>query len=143
MVAVGGEDDGVEAGDGDGVAGVDDAAGLALDGFKVGGVVGAGDIGVFAVGAVVEEFADGDAFDEFGDAADVVVVKVGDEDVIEPGDAGVAHGLLDAGCVAAIGRRPAGVDEEGSAGGGNQQSGLAAFDIDGVDEQVFCRLGLG
>jgi hypothetical protein len=91
VLAVGGEDDGVEAGDGDGVAGMDDAARLALDGFEVGGVVGAGDVGVFAVEAVIEEFADRNG-DELGNAADMVVMEVGDEHVIDAGDAGVMHG---------------------------------------------------
>ena len=139
MVAVGGEDDGVEAGDGDGVAGMDDAARFTLDGFEVGGIVVARDVRVFAVGAVIEEFADGDALDELGDAADVIDVEVSDEHMIEFGDSGVAHGELDAGGVTAIWRGPAGVDQEGCAGRGNQQRGLAAFHIDGVDQQVLCR----
>ena len=149
VFTVGGEDDGGEAGDVDGVTGVNDAAGLAFNGFEVGGVVVAGDVGVFAIGTVVEEFADGDALDEFGDAADVVDMEMGDEEMVDAGDAGVAHGGLDAGGVAACivvraHRAPAGVDEERRAGGSDKERGLASFDIDGVDEEMLgWRLRVG
>jgi len=55
---------------------------------------------------VIEEFADGDALDELGDAADVIDVEVSDEHMIEFGDSGVAHGELDAGA-----SRPSGVGQ--------------------------------
>jgi len=70
-------------------------------------------------------------------------VKVRYQQVIDADDACVVHRQLDAGGVAAIGRGPAGVDKERRAGGGDEQRGLAAFDIDGVDEQVPRRFGLG
>ena len=72
---------------------------------------------------------------EFGNSADVVEMEMGDEHVIDAGDAGVAHGLLNAGGVALhrlSGKRgggeawivkvvapggPAGVDQQGRAGG--------------------------
>jgi len=79
---------------------VNDAAGLAGDGLEVGGVVVAGDVRVFAVFSVIEELADGDALDELGNAADVVGMEVGDEQVVDAGDGGVVHGGLDA-----VGRR--------------------------------------
>jgi hypothetical protein len=139
VFAVGGKHDGAEAGDGDGVAGMNDAALLAFDGLEVGGVVVAGNVGVFAVLSVVEELADRDAGHQIGHAADVIHVEVGDEQVIDACDAGVLHGCLDAVGVAAIVAGPAGVDEQGFAGGGDQQSGLAAFDIDGVDEEMLRR----
>jgi len=62
----------------------------------------------------------------------------------DAGDAGVGHGGLDAGSVAAGVAGPAGVDEERCVGlPCRQQRGLAAFDVDGVDEQVVCRIRLG
>ncbi len=64
MLAVGGEHDGGKAGDVDGVAGMHDAPRRALDGLEIGGVVVAGDVGVFAVLAVIEELADLDACDK-------------------------------------------------------------------------------
>ena len=144
VLAVGGEDDGFEAGEVDGVAGMDDSAGGGADGFEVGGEVVAGDVRVFAVLAVVDEFADGDAGgDEIGNAADVIDVEMGDEDVIEAGDAGVVHGGLDAFGVTGIGSGPAGIDEEGCAGGGDDEGGLAALNIDGVDEERVFGLGGG
>ena len=89
---------------------------------------------------MIEEFADGNALDQLGHAADVVGVEVGDEDVIDPGNAGVVHGGLNAVGIAAIVARPAGVDEERCAGRGDQQRGLAAFDINGVDAERRCRI---
>ena len=58
MLAVGGQHDDAEAGDVDGVAGMNDAARLALDGLEIRGIIVARDIGVFAIDAVVEELAD-------------------------------------------------------------------------------------
>jgi len=146
VLTIGGDDNGIETGEVDLVAGVNDAAGLAFDGFEIGGVVVAGNVGVFAVGAMIEELADLDALDEFGRAADVIHVKVRDQQVVDAGDAGIAHGGLDAGGVAAIVAGPSGVDQQRCAGCCvDQEGGLAAFDIDGVDEEVICgfRLGVG
>jgi hypothetical protein len=144
VFAVGGEDDGIEAGQFNGVAGVNDAAGSGSDGLEVGGEVVAGDVGVFTVGAVVEELADRDAGgDEVGDTADVIDVEVGDEDVIQAGDAGVVHDGLDALGVTGIGCGPSGVDEEGRAAGRDDERGLAAFNVDGVDEQRVLGLCVG
>jgi len=104
----------------------------------------AGDVRVFAVGAVIEEFADRDAgSDKVGDAADVIDVEVGDEDVVETGDAGVAHGGLDALGIAGIGCGPAGVDEERIAQRRDDERGLAALNVDGVDEEGAGELGGG
>ena len=79
VFAIGGEHDDAEAGNVDGVAGMNDAARLAFDGLQVGGVVVARDVGVFAVDAVIEELADWHALDQFGHAAHVVDVEVGDQ----------------------------------------------------------------
>jgi len=136
VFAVGGDDKGGEAGDGDGVSGMDDAARLAFDGLEIRGVVAVGGVGVFTVFAMIEELADGDSLDELGDAADVIDMEMGDEQVIDAGDAGVVHGLLDPAGVAAVGGGPAGVYEERSAGRGDEQRRLATLDIDGVNEQV-------
>ena len=73
-----------EAGEVDGVAGMNDAAGLAFDGLEIGGVVVAGDVGVFAIFAVVEELADGYALDQLGHTADVIGMEMSHEEVIDP-----------------------------------------------------------
>ena len=144
VLAVGGSDDDAEAGQVDGVAGVDDAARHAANGVEIGGEVSARDVRVFAIEAVVEEFADGDALDEFRHAANVIGVKVGDEHVIKTGDAGVAHGGLDALGVATVVARPPCVNQQRLAGGGNKERGLSAFDVDGVDaESAWLGLGKG
>ena len=72
----------------------------------------------------------------------MVVVEVCDEQMVDARDAGVAHGGLDALSVAAIGGGPAGIDKQRCARRNNQQRGLAAFHVDGVDEQVLFRFGL-
>ena len=136
VFAVGGDHGGVETGDVDHVAGMQGAARGVADGFDVGGVVFAGDVGVFAVDAVVEELADFDVLDKVGNPADVVGVEVGDEDFVDRGDAGVLHCGLDAAGVAAVVAAPAGVDEQGVARRRNNERGLAAFDVDGVDEEA-------
>ena len=105
VLAVGGENDDAEAGNLNGVAGMNDAAGIALDGLQIGGKIVARDVGVFAVWAVVEEFAIGNAFDQLRHAAYVIDMEVRDEHVIDARDAGVVHGRLNALGVAAVPRR--------------------------------------
>ena len=61
----------------------------------------------FAVRAVIDEGANGDARDKLRDAADVVVVKVGDEDVVDLREAGRLRLGDDAVGVAAIVAGPA------------------------------------
>ena len=138
VFAVGGQDNDGEAGDADGVAGMNDAPRFALDGLEVRGVIVTRDVGVFAVFAVVEELADLDALHEIRHAAHVVRMEVRDEHLVELGNAGIVHGGHDAVGIAAVVARPACIDEQRSAGGGDEQRGLAAFNIDGVDEQVLC-----
>ena len=139
MLAVSGQDDNLEALNVDGVAGMDDAARLGLDDLEVSGVVGAGDLGVLAVHAVVNEFSNRHALDQLRQSAHVVVVEMRDEHVVEARDAGVAHGCLDALGVAAIGGGPAGIDQQRCARRRHQQRGLPALYINGVDKQVFFR----
>ena len=67
--------------------------------------------------------------------ADVVVMVVGDEDVVDLRNAGGLRGCGDAVGVAGVVAGPAGVDEEGLAGGGDEEGGLAAFYVDEVDPQ--------
>ena len=112
MLAIGGEDDGVEAVDVEGVAGMNDAAAVALDSLEVSGKVVAGDLGVLAVGTVVEEFADRHALDQLRHAAHVVSMEMGDEHMVDAVDAGIAHGGLDALGVAAVISGPAGIDQK-------------------------------
>ena len=144
VFAVGGEDDGGEAGDVDGVTGMDDAVGLAGDGFEIGRVIVAGDVGVFAVRAVIKEFADLNALDQLGDATDMIDMEVGDEQVIDAGDACVAHGGLDTGSIATVRTGPTGVDEQGGVRSGfDEERGLTAFDVDGINQKMVCVLGAG
>ncbi len=125
--------DGVEAGDVDGVAGMHGAARCGADGLDVGCVVVARDVGVLAVHAVIEKLADLDALDEIRHAAHVIGMEVGDEHLVDLRDARIFHRRLDALGVAAIVAGPAGIDQQRAAGGRDQQRGLAAFHIDGVD----------
>ena len=115
------------------------------DGLDVSCEVVARDVGVFAVHAVIEKFANLDALHEIRHAAYVVGMKVGDEHLVELRDACIFHRLLNALGVAAVVAGPAGIDQHRSAGRRNNQRGLAAFHIDGVDGKIgVCRLrGLG
>ena len=96
--------------------------------------------------AFVVEGADGHEFGEFSKAAEVVDMEVGDDDVIDARETGLGGGVVDAGGVATAG--VAGVDEDGFAGGGDKESGTAAFGVDPVDAQrgsgfFFCQEGEG
>ncbi len=143
VFAISGENGDVEAGNVDDVAGMHGAARRCADGLDVGGVVVTGNVGVFAVLAVIEELADLDALDEIRHSADVIDMEVGDEHLVDFGDAGVFHCGLNALGIAAVVAGPAGIDEQRSAGGRDKQCGLAAFDVDGVNLQVFaCGLRL-
>jgi hypothetical protein len=98
--------------------------------------VGSGFVSGLAEGTVIDEGADGDAVDELRDAAGVVDVVVGEEDVIDVIDAGAFGGGDDAIGVAAFIAGPTGIDEERVSGGRDEESGLAAFYVDEVDLQV-------
>ena len=98
--------------------------------------IGGGFVTGFAERAVVDERADGDAVDELGDASGVVDVVVGEEDVVDVVEAGAFGGGGDAVGVAALIVGPACVDEERVVIGGDEERGLAAFDVDEEDLQV-------
>ena len=83
VLPVSGEDDDAETGNVDGVAGMDDAARRGADGFDVSRIVVAGDVGVFAVDAVIEELADLDMFNEVRHTTDMIDMEVGDEDLVD------------------------------------------------------------
>ncbi len=72
----------------------------------------------------------------FGHAAHVVGVEVGDEHVVEFGNAGVVHGGKDAIGVAAVVSRPSAINQKGRPRRGDEQRGLAALHIDGVDDEM-------
>jgi hypothetical protein len=113
---------------------------MAVNRLEVGGVALAGAVGVFAIGAVIVKPLDGNSRHEVRHTAHVVGVVVGDEQVIDAADACLVHGGLDALGVAAVMISPAGIDEQRCAGGRDQQRGLAAFDVDCVNDEV---LGFG
>ena len=83
--------------------------------------------------AFVVEGADGHEFGEFSEAAEVVDMEMGDDDVIDAREAGLGGGVVDAGGVATAG--VAGVDEDGFAGRGDEERGAAAFGVDPVDAE--------
>ena len=83
--------------------------------------------------AFVVEGADWHEFGKFSEAAEMVDVEVGDDDVIDAREAGLGGGVVDAGGVATAG--VAGVDEDGFAGGGDEERGAAAFGVDPVDDE--------
>ena len=58
----------------------------------------------------------------------MIVVIVGEEDVVDLLEAGFFRGCCDSVGVAGVVAGPAGVDEEGLAGRGDEEGGLAAFD---------------
>ncbi len=136
MLAIRSDNGCVEAGNVDEIAGMQNAARGIADGLDVGRVVVSGNVGVFAVLAVIEEFANLDALDEIRHSSHVIRVEVGDEHLVDPGDAGVLHSGLDPLSIAAIVAGPAAIDEHRSARRRNKQGGLAAFDINDVDGQV-------
>src|SRR5271167_1747463 len=100
-----------------------------LVGVEVGVDVG----GELAVGAVIDESADGNFLDELGHPADVVEVIVSDQNIIELRDAGALRGSGDAIGVAALVVGPAGVDEKRLSGRGDEEGRLASFNIDEID----------
>uniref|UniRef100_E6PWS5 Uncharacterized protein n=1 Tax=mine drainage metagenome TaxID=410659 RepID=E6PWS5_9ZZZZ len=147
-VAVGGNDVDFEAGDGDGVTGLEVKVFLFARSEASGEdflirIVVAGDVrGEFAVGAVVKERGDRDAAEELRHSADVVVVVVGDKDVVEVVESGFMRDGGDAVSIAAIVVGPSGVDEEGLSGGGDEERGLAALDIEEEDAEFLVRCAL-
>ena len=95
-------------------------------------------VGGFAIFAVVDEGAYRNDGGELWSAADMIVVIVGDEDEVNFFDASVVSGGDDASSVAIVVVGPAGVDEKGLSVGRDEESGLAAFDVDEINLQGFC-----
>ena len=134
----------MDAADGQAVTGFEGEALYLLGGhqFLIGSpTLNGGLVGAFAIVAVVENRAYGDARDQLGQAADVVFMKVGDQDIVNAGDSGSSGSGHDTIGVAAVIAGPPGVDEEGFAGGSDEASGLAAFDVDKKDAERFRSIG--
>ena len=71
----------------------------------------------------------------------MVGVEVGDEQRVDFFDAGGFGGSGDADGVASANAGVTGVDQQGLAGGRDDESGLASFDIDEINVQGFGGLG--
>jgi hypothetical protein len=91
---------------------------------------------------VVNESTDLYVFDEIRYAAYVIGVVMRDQDVVDLRDARIFHCCLDAIDVAAIVAGPAGIDEQRSTRRSHKQGGLAAFNVNRIDEKVFRRIFL-
>src|SRR4029077_9530967 len=94
-------------------------------------------VGGLAVLSVVDECPDRNARSELWSASDVVVMKMGDKDVfffLDPSFSSASHNPVR---VTAFVPRPAGVDQQRLPGRSDEQSSLAAFDIDEVYVQGF------
>ena len=94
---------------------------------------------------MVDEVPDRDAFCELRQAAIVIAVPMGDDQVVDPGQACVLGCYHDALGIADRSRRRhiAGVDQEGFAGWRHQQRSVAAFGVDHIDVQSRARLRRG
>src|ERR1035438_9080649 len=110
----------------------------ALQNLNVVGVVFFHHARVLHVGAVIDESADLHAVSQLGDAAHVIAMVVGDENIVELFDFGGFGGLDNAVGVTTVETAPACVDQQGVAGGSDDERGLAALHIDKID---FERLG--
>ena len=93
-----------------------------------------------AQGAVVDEGSYGDAVDELGNAAGVVDVVVGEQDIVEVVQSGIFGGGNDTVGIASCVAGPAGVDEERVMVRGDEEGGLAAFYVDDEDFEVAGRV---
>ena len=142
VLAVGSEHDDVEAREQNGVAGMHNAARPSLNCLQIRCKVATRDVGVLAVGAVIEELADRDALDQLRHASYMVDVEVSNEDVVETRDARIFHRRLYTFHVTAVVVWPTGVDKERSSGRSNKQCGLAALDVNRIDQQALWSVGL-
>ena len=97
------------------------------------------------VGAMIDEMPDRDALGELGHAAEMIAVPMGDDQMVDLGEAGVLGGRHDAPGIAdrRLGRDIAGVDEQRFAGRRDEERGVAALDVDHVDVQRGAGLGGG
>jgi hypothetical protein len=88
------------------------------------------------VGPVIHEMRNWDARSQFSDTAVMVAMPVSDDQVINPGDAGVSSRRQDS---TGIAHGPcttiSGIDQERLTGWGDSKRGVAAFDVDNVDIQ--------
>jgi hypothetical protein len=85
------------------------------------------------VGSVIDEGPYRDLVDQLGDAASMVIVIVGQQDVVDFADARALGSSKNPVGVAAIVVRPTRVNEQRLPGWSYEQCGLAAFDIDEVN----------
>ena len=96
---------------------------------------------LLGLAAVIEEPLDLDHPRELGETADVIGVEVRDQHVVELLEPGVLHRGHDAMRIAALGPRPAGVDEHRLAGRGDDEGRAPALDVDPVDVHGLGRRG--
>jgi hypothetical protein len=85
---------------------------------------------------VIDECAYGDAGHELRHAADVVGVKVREQHVVDPVNAGFLRSGNNAVGIAAIVFWPAGIDKQRFARGSDKERRLATFDIDEIYLQL-------
>ena len=110
-----------------------DNMGMASDRFFIRRVIGARHFGVFEIGTVVEECAHLDSVDQLRDAAYVIAVIVGNQDIIQLLDAGLMRGGDDAVGIATFVAWPTGIDQQRLARWAHDQSRLPALDVDEVN----------
>jgi hypothetical protein len=84
---------------------------VARDSLLIRSVIGASDFGVFEIGAVIDEGSDLDAIHQLRNAANVVAMIVGDQNVIELLEPGLVRRSNNAVGVPAFISGPAGIDE--------------------------------
>jgi hypothetical protein len=82
---------------------------------------------------VIDEIHDHHPVGELSDAAYVIAVIVGDDEVIDLLHAGSFGDVCDAISISAVEAWPAGIDEHGLSTGAYEQGRLSALDIDGID----------
>jgi len=96
-------------------------------------------IGGFAVFAMIDESTDRYAGRKLRSAANVIIVKVGNQDEIDFADASIVCGGDDAIGVTIVITGPSGVDEQRMFVGSDKEGGLAAFDVDEINLQRIFR----
>src|SRR5579859_1866192 len=88
------------------------------------------------VSPVIDEGADGNAIDQLRDATAVVIVIMGQQDIIDLADAGTLGCSKNPVRIAATIFRPAGVDEQRLSRWGNEEGRLAALHIDEINLKI-------
>jgi hypothetical protein len=90
--------------------------------------------------SVIDEHADRNPRGDGGGVADVIVVVVRDQQVVQPGQAGLLHrGEHPIDIAIPVSRMPC-VDQHRLAGRGDEERRLASFDVDEVDVERFLDL---